>query len=158
MTVIELCCSGSNSSPTIMDPLSVVASVAGLLSLTLEVSSIVYEQVNTLKNAAKDAAKLLEELELLVRVLASLTQFLTSQASKGHLFEETSFFIKAIEECNTQITALKMRLDKLVGKQGVAQLIERGKWYYEHGEHQQLIQTLRSYVGMFQLSLSVGGM
>jgi Fungal N-terminal domain of STAND proteins len=141
-----------------MDPLSVAASVAGLLSLTIQVSQLVYEQVNTLKNATKDAAKLLEELELLVRVLTSLKQFLASQESKEHLFEETSVFIKAIGGCNIQISAIKIKLDKLVGKQGIAQLIERGKWYYEHDEHQQLIQTLHRYIGMFQVSLSVEGM
>lgn len=141
-----------------MDPLSVVASVAGFLSLTIQVSQMFYEQVNTLKNATKGAAKLLEELELLVRVLASLKQFLGSQESKVHLFEETSVFIQAIGGCSTQISAIKMRLHKLVGKQGVAQLIERGKWYYEHDEHQHLIQTLHRYIGMFQVSLSVEGM
>jgi len=46
-----------------MDPLGVAASVSGLLSLTIQVSQMVYEQVHTLKNATKDAAKLLEELE-----------------------------------------------------------------------------------------------
>jgi len=141
-----------------MDPLSVAASVAGLLGLTIQVSQMVYEQVHTLKNATKDAAKLLEELELLCQVLTSLERFLASRSSKGRPFKETSVFIKAIGGCKTQISAIKIRLDKLVGKQGVAQIIERGKWYYEHDEHQQLIQTLHRYIGMFQVSLSVDGM
>jgi len=141
-----------------MDPLGVAASVSGLLSLTIQVSQMVYEQVHTLKNATKDAAKLLEELELLSQVLTSLEQFLASQSLKGRLFKETSAFIKAIGGCKVQISAIKTRLDKLAEKQGVGRIIERGKWYYEHDEHQQLIQTLHRYIGMFQVSLNVDGM
>lgn len=102
------------------------ASVAGLLSLTIRVSQILYEQVHTLKNAPKDAKKLLEEMELLRQVLTSLEGFLDSQSSQGRPFKETSVFIKAVGGCKTQISVVKIKLDKLVGKQGVAQLIERG--------------------------------
>jgi hypothetical protein len=138
--------------------MDVAASIAGLLSLTIQASQMVYEQVHTLKNATKDAAKLLEELELLCQVLTSLERFLASQSSKGRPFKESSVFTKAISGCKTQISSIKIRLDKLVGKHGVAQIIERGKWYYEHDEHLQLIQTLHRYIGMFQISLSVDGM
>lgn len=141
-----------------MDPLSVAASVAGLLGLAIQVSQMVYEQVHTSKNATKDAATLLEELDSLSQVLTKLKQFLADRASNGRPFNEASVFIKAITGCNAQISALKNRLDKLIRKQGVAQMIERGKWYYEHDEHQQLIQTLHRYIGVFQIALSVDGM
>jgi len=151
--------SGLNiSSFAIMDPLSVAASIAGLLGLTIQVSQMLYEQVHTLKNAPKDAQKLLDELEALRRVLSSLEQFLAAQALKGRSFKETSTLINAIQGCTTQINAVKLRLEKLVRKQGLAQMIERGKWYYEQDEHQELIQTLHRYLGMFQVSLSVDGM
>jgi hypothetical protein len=58
----------------------------------------------------------------------------------------------------TKMTDLKLKLEKLTKKQGFAQLIERGKWYYEHDEHQEIIATLHRYLGIFQMSLSVGGM
>jgi hypothetical protein len=141
-----------------MDPISVAASVAGLLSLTIKVSQILNEQVHTLKNALKDATKLLDELEALRQVLTSLEQFLASQSSEGRSFKETSVLINAIQGCKTQISTVKLRLEKFVGKHGLAQMIERGKWYYEHGEHQELIQTLHRYLGIFHVSLSIDGM
>lgn len=140
-----------------MDALSVAASVGGLLSLAIQVSQMLYEQVHTLKNAPRDATQLLDELEALRQVLTSLDQFLASQSSKGRSFKETSVLINAIQGCKTQISVIKLRLEKLVGKQGLAQMIERGKWYYEHDEHQELIQTLHRYLGMFQVSLNVDG-
>jgi hypothetical protein len=77
---------------------------------------MVYEQVHTLKNATKDTVKLLGELELLSQVLTSLKRFLASRLLKGRPFKETSVFIKAIRGCKTQISAIKIRLDKLVRK------------------------------------------
>jgi hypothetical protein len=141
-----------------MDPLSAAASVAGLLSLTIQVSQMLYEQVHTLKNAPRDATQLLDELEALRQVLTSLDQFLASRSSKGRSFKETSVLIDAIQGCKSQISVIKLRLEKFVGKQGLAQMIERGKWYYEHDEHQELIQTLHRYLSMFHISLNIDGM
>ena len=141
-----------------IDPLTAATSVAGLLSLTIQVSQMLNEQVRTLKNAPNDAQELLDELESLRQVLTGLKAFLDAQDMKGHGFKETSALIKAIKGCDTNISDLKHKLEKLTTKQGFAQLLERGKWYFEHDEHQKIITTLHRYLGMFQISLSVGGM
>ena len=141
-----------------IDPLTAATSVAGLLSLTIQVSQMLNEQVRTLKNAPNDAQELLDELELLRQVLTGLKAFLDAQDVKGYAFKETSVLINAIKGFETKMTDLKLKLEKLTKKQGFAQLIERGKWYYEHDEHQEIITTLHRYLGMFQMSLSVGGM
>jgi hypothetical protein len=98
------------------------------------------------------------QLELLRQVLTGLKAFLDAQGVKGHAFKETSVLINAIKGFETKMTDLKLKLEKLTKKQSFAQLIERGKWYYEHDEHQVIITTLHRYLGMFQMSLSVGGM
>lgn len=141
-----------------IDPLTVATSIAGLLSLTTQVSQMLNEQVRTLKNAPKGAQELLDELESLRQVLTGLKAFLDAQGVKGYAFKETSVLINAIKGFETKMTDLKPKLEKLTKKQGFAQLIERGKWYYEHDEHQEIITTLHRYLGMFQISLSVGGM
>ncbi len=141
-----------------IDPVTAATSVAGLLSLTIQVSQMLFAQVQTLKNAANDAQELLEELQLLRQVLTSLEAFLKAQGVKGYTFRETSVLINAINGFKTKITALKLKLEKLAKKQGLAQIIERGKWYYEHDEHQEMITTLHRYLGIFQISLSVNGM
>ena len=141
-----------------IDPLTAATSVAGLLSLTIQVSQILYEQVHTVKNAPRDAQELLDEFELLRKVLRSLEEFLRTQALQGHSFKETSVLVSAIRGCDDKINAVKLRVEKLVRKQGFAQMLERGKWYYEHGEHQELITSLHRYLAMFQISLNVDGM
>jgi hypothetical protein len=141
-----------------IDPLTAATSVAGLLSLAVQVSQILSDQIGTVKNAPKDAQDLLDEFQLLRQVLTSLEAFLREQALKGHSFKETSVLINAIRGCGEKITSVKLRLEKLVRKQGFAQMIERGKWYYDHGEHQELVTSLHRYLGIFQISLNIDGM
>ena len=141
-----------------IDPVTAATSVAGLLSLTIQVSQLLYDQVHTVKNAPKNAEELLDELASLRQVLTKLDAFLNTQVVEGHVFQDTSVLISAIKGCVAKITALKLKLEKLVKKQGFAQMIERGKWYYEHDEHQEMITTLHRYLGMFQISLTIDGM
>lgn len=141
-----------------MDPLTAATSVAGLLSLAIQVTQILYNQIGTIKNAPKDTKDLLDELQRLCQVLTSLEEFLKTQALKGHLFKGTSLLVSAIQGCHDKITAVKPRLEKLVRKQGFAQILERGKWYYDRDEHQELVTSLHRYLGIFQISLNVDGM
>src|SRR5437762_8157071 len=122
-----------------MDPLTAATSVAGLLSLSIQVSNMLCNQIRAFKNAPKDAEDLRDELQRLCQVLASLEAFLKAQALKGQLFKGTSLLVNAIQGCHDKITAVKPRLEKLVRKQGLAQILERGKWCYDHDEHQELV-------------------
>ena len=140
------------------DPLSVASSVAGLLSLTIQLSQVLYTQIRTVKNAPKAAQELLDELESLRQVLTNLETFLKTQASKGHSFKQTSVLVNAINGCSDKIKVVRHRLDKLVQSQGLAKLVQRGRWYYEQDEHQELITTLHRYLGLFQISLNADGM
>jgi hypothetical protein len=141
-----------------MDPFIAATSVVGLLSLAIQVSQILCNQNCTIKNAPKDAKDLLDEFQRLCQVLTSLEEFLKAQALKGYLLKGTSLLVSAIQGCHDKITAVKPRLEKLVRKQGFAQILERGKWYYDHDEHQELVSSLHRYLAIFQISLNVDGM
>ncbi|KAL9121033.1 MAG: hypothetical protein Q9187_002407 [Circinaria calcarea] len=140
-----------------LDPLTAATSVAGVLSLTIQVSEILYKQIHTFKNAPKDAHELLGEIKSLSDVLASVESFLKEQAAKGHSFREASVLVNAIRGCSDKITALKEKLEKLGNKRGIAQLLERGKWLFEHEEHVEIVTALHRYLGMFQITLSTSG-
>ena len=112
----------------------------------------------TIKNAPKDAQDILDELQLLRQVLTSLEAFLKAQASRGYVFRGTSVLVGAIRGCGDKILTLKVRLEKIIQKQGLAQMIERGKWFYDHSDHQELLASLHRYLSIFQISLNVDGM
>ncbi|KAL9120877.1 MAG: hypothetical protein Q9187_002567 [Circinaria calcarea] len=138
------------------DPLSVVAGVAGLLSLTIQVSDL-YKHVHGIKNAPRDAQELVDELQSLRQVLLSLKVFLESQEMKGHKFKETSTLLGTIHGCQTKITELKLKVEKLINKHGLPQILERSKWYFHHEERVELITTLHRYLNIFQISLTIDG-
>src|SRR5205814_7504464 len=110
-----------------MDPLTAATSVAGLLSLAIQVSNMLCNQIRAFKNAPNDAEDLRDELQRLCQVLASLEAFLKAQALKGQqLFKGTSLLVTAIQGCHDKITVVKPRLEKLARRQGLAQILERG--------------------------------
>src|SRR5438034_1603995 len=131
-----------------VDPLTAATGVAGLLSLTIQVSQMLHKQLQTMKDAPSDAKELLDELQTLHQVLTSLQVFLSTPAVQRRLqFKGTSALVNAIEGCKTKIDVLKLKFEKLTKGKGLARVIERGKWYYDHNEHRQIIATLHRYLG-----------
>jgi hypothetical protein len=141
-----------------IDPFTAATGIAGLLSLTIEVSKTLYDMVSSLKNAPKDAKELLQELDQIQRVLTSLEAFLRDENAKHGSFRETSVLITAMNGFSKEIKELKCKVQKLGDGQGLSRTIERGKWYFGEGEHRKIIMTLHRYLGMFQISLTIDGM
>lgn len=98
------------------------------------------------------------EIQSLRDVLTSVERFLTEQAAKDHSFREASVLVNAINGCNIKITILKEKLERLEKKQGITQIFERGRWFFEREEHVEIMTALHRYLGMFQISLSTNGM
>jgi hypothetical protein len=74
-------------SPTMADPLSISASVAGLLSLTIELTKSLNNYISGVKSAPEDSKRLCTETEALSAVLEKLVKFLRDQDKEG---DETS--------------------------------------------------------------------
>ena len=119
---------------------------------------MLYNQIHTFGDAPNDAKELLDEIQALCDVLGNVETFLKQQATKGHSFREASVLVKSIKGCSIKITTLKEKLERLVKKQGIAQLLERGRWVFERHEHVEIMTALHRYLVMFQISLSTNGM
>lgn len=70
-----------------MDPLSLAASVAGLISITLEVSRIVDSYCKSVKDARKDVSEIAQELTRMRDVLRQLDGVLRSHLLKTNIFD-----------------------------------------------------------------------
>ncbi|KAH0543788.1 hypothetical protein FGG08_001970 [Glutinoglossum americanum] len=140
-----------------IDPFTAATGIAGLLSLTIEVSKILYNVVNSFKNTPEDAKELLQELDQIRRVLTSLESFLRGGNAKRGSFRETSALIVATNGFSKEIKELKCKVQKLSDGQGLSRTIERSKWYFREEEHRKTITTLHRYLGMFQISLTIDG-
>lgn len=139
------------------DPLSVAASVAGLLSLTIQVSQLLYTQIHVIKHAPKDARDLLHEIEAIEGALRGLVAFLREHGIDEDNFSPNSMLSNAVSGCTLKIVAINSRVEKL-NKGGLGSMLERGKWLYQKDERSAIISTLHRNLSIFQLSLSVEGL
>lgn len=139
------------------DPLSISASVAGLLSLAIQVSQLLYTQIQASKHAPGDAKELLDELQGIESVLKRLEAFLSTQGIHERIFGANSMLTTAIQGCTVRILDMQGRVEKL-NKHSVGGIIERGKWFYKQDERREIVAYLHRSLTIFQLSLSIEGM
>lgn len=139
------------------DPLSIAASVAGLLGLTIQVSGLLYKQVRVVKHAPTDAEDLLHELQAIEGTLQALAAFLDSRGIQDGRFGPNSMLTSALQGCTVHVTDMKKRVEKL-STHGVGGIIERGKSYYKREERSEIVAALHRSLSIFHLSLSLEGM
>src|SRR5579862_2741416 len=133
-----------------IDAFTAATGIAGLLSLTMEISKMMHGQVSAMKNAPKNAEALLQEIDQMQRVLTNLEGFLRSDDAKYSLFSEASVLILASNGFSKDIKELKGKIQKLCNERGFSRVVGRGKWYFREEEHREVVSTLRRYLGMFQ--------
>jgi hypothetical protein len=75
-----------------MDPFSITAGIAGLLSLSIQTYQIVTKHIEAVRNAPKEAQALAAKLEALVSVLEQLEQFIEEHAGSGHFTESSILY------------------------------------------------------------------
>lgn len=139
------------------DPLSISASVAGLISLAIQVSQLLYTQIQVAKHAPGDAKELLGELQGIASVLKQLEAFLGAQGIHERKFGANSMLTMAIQGCTVRILDMQERVEKL-NTHRVGGIIERGKWFYKQDEHREVVGYLHRSLTIFQLCLTIEGM
>ena len=93
-----------------MDPLSVAASVAGLVSLMLEVSCAIGSYYKSVKNARNDVLEIAQELTSMRDVLRQLNELLRSHQLKTEIFDQSSVLAHTLTVCvgNIESTSSKV--------------------------------------------------
>ncbi|KAM0793863.1 hypothetical protein BDR22DRAFT_877766 [Usnea florida] len=139
-----------------MDPLSVAASVAGLVSLTFEISQTVGHYYKAVKDAPKSIQEIQQELSLMHSTLQQLEDLLRGPHMSRSSFAQSSVLTTAVFSCiqiNEEISAklAQPKPDRL------SRSMEALKWPFSEKEVQKKLETLRRYTSTFQFSLNVEG-
>jgi hypothetical protein len=92
-----------------MDPLSISASIAGLISITDMIAGRSYKYIKDARGASKEVKKLLEEITDLFGILNSLR--LVASRYQDEDFDST-MQSQHIHTCHTLLEKIKDRLDK----------------------------------------------
>jgi hypothetical protein len=88
------------------DPLSISASVAGLIGLATEVTKILKDYVSSVKSAHEDATRLLKEITALCFVLDQLKDLLRKDELQGSFFEKTCVLVSVLGVTSANIEDL----------------------------------------------------
>ena len=140
----------------IMDPLSLAASVAGLIGITWKVSRAVGSYCKLAKDTRKDVLQISQELISMRDVLCQLDEFLRSHQLKTNIFEKNSVLANALDVCGDNIERISSKIQNLE-HDGTARIWEKLKWPFSEREIQKVLVTLQRCAATFQFALSIEG-
>src|ERR1700744_3726673 len=114
-----------------MDGVSVASSIAGLVTLALQVGGTIAIYVNAIKERSKNVKELHDELLLLGEVLSNLRDFLNSRNNDERAFDAHSVLSKAIMDCRQRIERIGDRLRPPPDGGRFARAIDQLRWPFE---------------------------
>jgi len=136
------------------EPVSLAASIAGLLSLGVQVSQIARDYVNGVRRASNDVEEFLQELGALVKVLRQLDELLKGDRIGKVNFNQTSVLFLAHDACQKELIASR---SKLLSRSHGHKIIRALAWPFVKNEHQQTIAAMHRWVQTFQFALTIDG-
>ncbi|KAI5817196.1 hypothetical protein BZA77DRAFT_263220, partial [Pyronema omphalodes] len=141
-----------------MDPLSLSASVAGFIGLTIQISQILKAYIGGVQSAPEEARNLLTQVDALNHVLQHLIDFLRTEDMKGRGFSKTSVLCVAIAASQKRLEQLYLTLGKLQSRESstkFGKLRGRIEWPLKKEEYHQTLTELQKFAQTFQFSLVV---
>ena len=139
-----------------MDPLSIAASIAGLISLTIQVSESVTSYGKAVKDAPKSIEEMISELYSMLSVLRQLESLFRSQQVKCSSFDHSSVLALAIIRCDENIGKLLSKLRQMESHK-LSRAFERLQWPFSEKNLNKILVTIRRYTATFQFALTVEG-
>ena len=139
-----------------MDPLSVAASVAGLINLSGDITQAVYRYGKSVKNAGSSIQDMAQELASLQSVLERFCTFLRTGELDAICFEQSSALSLALSRCRDVLSDLSGRLQNM-NKNKINKAVESFKWPFSEKDLLKTGELLRSCSSTFQFSMTVEG-
>ena len=136
------------------EPVSLAASIAGLISLGLEVANATQKYVHGVRHAVKDVDEFSQELFALIHVLRQLDNFLRDDGATASKFSQTSVLRMTHSACEQELQAINSKLLKRSEDHSTMKSLS---WPFVKKDHQQTIAVLRHQVKTFQYALTIDG-
>jgi Fungal N-terminal domain of STAND proteins len=141
-----------------MDPFTAASGIAGLIAIAIKTIQIVGEYVESVHEHKKLAETLQKELELMKQVLDQLKTLIDNEKRNGRLIsvddrDRNTVLGKAFLDCTKTIEQIQDKLVEPVNrfKRAMAKL----QWPFDQKEILRMVDNLRRYTQLFQLSLTV---
>jgi hypothetical protein len=137
------------------DPLSGVASVAGLASLAIHLSQLSFQYVSSLKGSSKAWSSYIQELSTLTSVLLKLQQACDSAGAQDflHILPAPGLSSHSIRECHNELDSLKSTLSEKLQRRGLRGKLEMLSWPFSEPDTQVKVSMLHRFSSLFGSSL-----
>ncbi|KAK0513833.1 hypothetical protein JMJ35_003555 [Cladonia borealis] len=136
------------------DPFTLATGIAGLISLSLEVTKIAQQYINGVRHSSKDIKDFLKELVALTDVLRQLDAFLKKDEAGERSFDQTSVLVKTYKACRNSLEKTRSALQSRVNE---CKLLQALTWPFVGKEHQQVISAIQRWIHTFQFALTIDG-
>ena len=137
-----------------VDPFSLATSIAGLISLSLEVTKVAHQYIHGVRNSSKHIEGFLQELAALTDVLRQLEVFLKKDEAGERSFEQTSVLVKTYEACRSCLEETRTTLQRRINEH---KLLKALTWPLVGKEHQEVISAISRWIHTFQFALTIDG-
>lgn len=136
--------------------MSIAASVAGLVTLTAQVSISIINYTRAVNDESKSINEITQELTLLQSVLEQLEKLIKGQPIKNASFDQSSVLATAIASCKASIQDISAKLNS-PALNGMSRVMQKLKWPFTEKETQKRLEALRRCTSTFQFSLTIEG-
>ncbi|KAL8993479.1 MAG: hypothetical protein Q9188_007322 [Gyalolechia gomerana] len=133
-----------------MDPFSLAAGVAGLVTLVVKITKLVTNYFHGVRRAIEAANELLDELKALRLTLTHLEILLRND--KKDAFSSTSILVKSTDACSNKLTMLHTKLQDTV-----RQPLQKLRWPLNASFHHEILQHIRNYTQSIHFALTLDG-
>lgn len=136
------------------DPLSVAGTVAGLVSLAIQLSQVSYQYVSDVKGSSKAWSSYIQELSALTSILLRLQT--AGEAQEQDLVHEIigpNGLKDAVSDCIRDLRQLKAKLEGKLAKKGVIGKLNMLAWPFSETDTQKKVDMLHRYHGIFSSAL-----
>lgn len=141
-----------------MDPLSAASGIAGLIAVAFKTCQLVGEYLSLVNEHKTHVETLHQELLLMKQVLDQLKDVIVEEKRNGRMRsiddgDRNTVLGKAFADCTKMIEKIQDKLREPVNKfrKAVAKL----QWPFEQKDILRMVEILRRYNQLFQLSLTV---
>ena len=136
-----------------MDPFSITAGVAGLITLIAQTAKLASSYSHGVAGASKQAATMFEALSQLERIVISLNDRLNKKSTGGSAFTrgKGSLLFDTLQSCHQRIDTLLQRISRAAAGGRLKAL----KWPLNKKDHEEALRDIRMFCQWIQLSLTI---
>lgn len=138
-----------------MNPFTLSTGVAGLLSLSIEVTKILHNYISRTNSAPQNASELNTEVSALYHVLEVAVEALRSDDAntEGNAFGDQCILRSILTACQGHVATVYKKISKFRSPDKKTELLARITWPFKKDECQEISRTLHRYAQTLQVLL-----